>query len=202
MKFFKWIIILLVLGACSLLKNSTSLPSKHYYRYGVKSGHLVYTLKGIKQGTEELFFDQYGYRQVKYTKIYFKIGTSIKELSSITLYRNDSVYMLNLKDSSIQKYSEDYLYKKAKNLNSLNLGDAQIALLIKEQGMQKKGSIRFLNKDCRVYANADSSNVIWFWKNIPLYSKSKLLNVSNEQKAIRIQIELDIPESKFKLPTK
>ncbi len=191
-------VFFLLLGSCASL-NKNTLPTKYYYRYEVISAHVVYTLEGIKHGTEELFFDRYGNRQVKFSHLQFNIGASEKNLSTITLYEKDSVFLYNRTDKRLRSYTDSYLFEEAQKAGTLNLGRVQLKLL-EQQGYRPAGTKEYLHKNCNVYATPDNKQVLYVWKNIPLYSESNLLNIKNIQRAIRIQTELDIPEEKFILP--
>jgi len=195
MRNFFLFIVFLFFMSCSIHKTQ-KLPTKFYYRYTVNSGHVVYVYNGLKEGRDELFFDNFGHRQVKYTNLIFKMGTKEKNIHTSSLYKNDSVYFFNYGSQKLDKYTEDYLFDEAQKLKTLDLGMAQIKLL-EEQGYLYRGDKEYLHKKCKVYTTPDSSRIIYFWKHIPLYSESKVLNIKNIQKAIRIQTELDIPEEKF-----
>jgi len=195
MRNFFLFIVLLFFMSCSVNKIQ-KLPTKFYYRYTVNSGHVVYVYSGLKEGSDELFFDHYGHRQVKYTNLIFKMGREEKSMQTSLLYKNDSVYFFNHVSHKLDKYTEDYLFDEAKKIKTLDLGSAQLKLL-EEQGYQYRGEKEYLHKKCKVYTTPDSAKIIYFWNHIPLYSESKVLNIKNIQRAIRIQTELDIPEEKF-----
>ncbi len=200
MKVLKFLLLSLFFISCNSFQNVQKLPSKYHYRYEIESGHVVYSISGIKKGSEELFFDQYGARQSKLTKNKISIGTNAREISTLTIYQKDSVFMINLNDSIGRALKDEYLFIVADSLNTLDLTKAQLFLMQNEQGLQKIAKEKILNKECDVYQLPDSSLQMWLWNNIPLKIESSIMGIKNTVVAIRIQAGLSIPKNKFIIP--
>lgn len=200
MRYFVLFLVFSIFAACGTLHPGSNLTTKHYFRYGIESGHVVYAISGIKKGTEELFFEQYGLLQAKYTSNRVKLGAEEREMRTATITKIDSVFLLNLNDFTGRVFYDRILFDLADSLKIRDLGAAEIYMQSSESGMKYVGNKKWLQKDCRVYQLPDSSFRIWMWQNIPLRVESEILGVKNVVEAVRIQTELAIPKSKFEIP--
>jgi len=200
MKYLYFLFIIILLSSCELVTQVPKFSVKQYYRYQVESAHVIYAISGMKKGTEELFFDQFGLRQARISSNRIMLGTEMRDMKTITIIKTDSVYMLNLNDNTGSAIRDRMLFDIADSLGIKDLGEAELLMQAKESEMQYVGNKKWLQKECKVYQLPDSSLKLWLWKNIPLRIESEMLGVKNVVEATRIQTELAIPKSKFEIP--
>jgi hypothetical protein len=200
MKYLYFIVLLFLGASCDLINQAHKFSAKQYFRYQVESAHVVYAISGMKKGTEELFFDQYGLRQLRVSSNRIMLGAEMREMKTVTITIADSVFMLNLNDNTGRALKDRLLFDVADSLGTKDLGAADIFLQSRESGLMLVGSERWLSKECQVYQLSDSSLKLWIWNNIPLRIESEILGVKNVVEATRIQTELAIPKSKFEIP--
>lgn len=158
-------------------------------KYSVKSGIVTYKLSGSKEGTATMYFDDYGKREVTFTKT----DKGINE---------DSAYIVD--GPVIRTY--DFLNEKGTITHR-----SEKAMTAQREEFRKKAediesysdTMTILERECfmRELTQDDSDLKTCYWKRIPLYtSGASGKGVKIEAEAISVEIDVEIPERKFNLP--
>ncbi|MBI5917165.1 MAG: hypothetical protein HY842_17475, partial [Bacteroidetes bacterium] len=56
-------------------RSAAEMVAAGFKRYGVEKGALIFRIDGAVQGTEHIFFDNWGWREAKYTRTTTELGT-------------------------------------------------------------------------------------------------------------------------------
>ncbi len=170
-------------------------------RYYVQSGIIKYKISGNTTGTEEIYFDNWGKREVQITK-------SITETTFFGIKNKQEEYTMNILDGDIS-YGIDL--KKKTGVKTLNAGMTTISAMgngksprtmgkemLKQIGGEKIGDEEIMGKKCEVWKALGTK--IWFWKGIPLKLSSNILGIERTLEAVELKTNVKIDDYRFKVP--
>jgi hypothetical protein len=167
------------------------------------SGFVEYKLSGVQSGTQELYFEEYGKYEAKYSKGEFDYMGKKGTFDQVSIITPEAVYSLNLeKSQGIKSPAPDY--SEIIEKFELENGDFEKVQeqTMKEQGFIKKGTEKVLDRDCVTWElEKNGANVkIWLWKGIELKVIQSAQGLTSSQEAIKIIEEEAIPFVKFEVP--
>lgn len=170
-------------------------------RYRVRSGMVTYTLSGVQNGTETLYFDQWGMREAKHTQA--EIGAA-----GITVQQNQLVVMadgwtttvdLNRKTGSrIPTPLMPELIETAKREGGdmTDIGEAMMTRM----GAVKVGTETLLGKPCDIWEIQQMNSKTWVWQGITLKTEVRMGGQTVLIEATEVQDNIDVPEERFTIP--
>ena len=179
--------------------NPQNIKDLPYTRYHVKSGIAEYNLTGIQTGTETIYFDKWGMREAKYTKAIVTIFGMTKNLNTMELTDNNWHYSIDFDTKTGTKYKNDSLQIQAQQMETNDLvmiGEENM----KKIGGEKTGTEKIAGKTCDIWKIEKIGAKIWLWKGISLKTYVNMLGMEMTNIATKIDINTDIPESKFVIP--
>jgi hypothetical protein len=189
-------IFIIFLAGCD---NSSNGENVEFRRYQVESGTIVYQLTGLEQGTETLYFKDWGNTEVHYKQSKLTIlGTTAPNTHSMYLVKGDDVYNIDLnknkgtkiihppKDMSVLEEKSDPEQKGEQKLNIL--------------GGKKIGTKDIAGETCDNYEMKDLDSTTCIWNNLILETTNNTEGFKQKNTAVRIDIDSDIPEQKFAIP--
>ena len=166
-------------------------------RYGIKSGIIEYKISGLQNGTEVIYFDNWGIKEAKYTKTELNIaGVSSKE-DKVVLMDGEWSYDYD----AIQKKGtklKNPLYEMFKNMKEKDLKSLGEKMM-KGMGGEKTGEETILGKPCEVWEVKELQMKVWVWENISLKTETNLMERITVE-ATKIQENVAIPADKFSAP--
>jgi hypothetical protein len=162
-----------------------------FHKYGVKSGIVTFEIDmmGMKQ-KQVLYFDDYGLKEAEES------------------YQGEEVKLINICDGK-EMYSVHPDQKTAYSNGTCGRGVAyrfawdEIAKEDQNTKAKKLNNITVAGKDCESYSYDLGSSVAVYagWQNINLYLKTSTNAGDVVQQAIKIEENVDIPASKFQVPS-
>ncbi|PID89472.1 MAG: hypothetical protein CSB01_01785 [Bacteroidia bacterium] len=199
---FKLIIFSLLFSGNLPWSDTDTLTSdsiqKRYYE--IESAHILYKISGNSEGKEELFFDEWGAKEVsirktKTTSVFYSVKTVQEEHTQrIILY--DESYGIDLKKKIGTKTKSNSQPQNTKIKDPLRKITQS---LFERNGAKKIGTEIILGKECEVFESAE--NKIWFWKKIPLKIVSgNKYKSKNTFEAVEMDIDIPIDSSVFSIP--
>lgn len=193
----------LVLGFVLFANILTAQDEIEFKNYNMISGFVEYKLSGVQSGTQELYFEEYGKYEAKYSKGEYDYMGQKGTFNQVSIITPEAVYSLNLeKSQGIKSPAPDY--SKIIEQFELENGDFEKVQeqTMKEQGFIKKGTEKVLDKDCVTWElEKNGANVkIWLWKGIELKVIQSAQGLTSSQEAIKIIEEEAIPFVKFEVP--
>lgn len=177
-----------------LIVNIAQSKEDGFKRYNVKSGIVVYKMSGTQEGTETLYWDNYGKREARYTESTINFFGIKKTTKQLVILDGIWSYSVNYDDKTVTKNSVEHLKEIAKGNNLLNTGQEFL-----EKNGEKQGSEKILNKICDKWYLPDFATTLWIWNSIPLKSKTNMI-ITITLTATSLKTNIKIPEDKFKYP--
>jgi len=184
------IILLLLLFSTNLVAQQKQLKL-----FPFKSATIEYKYEASFSGTRIKYIDDYGYKQADYIEKNINFGGSTdKELETIILI-GDKAYTINHLENevAIGRNSTYNYYLLNEDRSCTEISEA----LIKAESYKQTGITNFLGKECKIWKANKASRLSW--NGIILNEEINFMTMIVE-KAVKIEIDVDIPESKFEIP--
>lgn len=188
--------------------GSLILSANEFKMYNVKSGIVTYKIEGggeimgskqTRVGKERLIFDKYGYRELKEESIISVInvfGNKQKDKShKITLRVGDKAQVADFKKKRIMQMQIPNMSMIASQ--NKNLSDMSKELL-KSMGGKVIGQEKIAGYKCDVWQTRVGKQCIY--KGVPLKIETNIMGIKQVSIAVDAKFDIDIDESKFKLP--
>ncbi|MEP1095142.1 MAG: hypothetical protein ABJG78_08530 [Cyclobacteriaceae bacterium] len=170
-----------------------SHPQQKFKRYGIKSGIIEYELSGAQSGKETVYFDDWGYREAKYTEAEFSFSGFTQKNNSITIMEGKMIYSIDLSTNTGTKV-ENTMFDGLEDEDLEKMGEK----MMKEMGGEKTGTEEVMNKECDVWEIKHMGSKTWVWKSIPLKTE---VNMGMQMNIVATSItEGDVPAEKFEIP--
>jgi len=182
---------LIIFFAISVLISAQDLK-----RYQFKSGKVVYQSTGSMVGTETLFFDNYGMREAKYSKVVLDIMGMKQEIDAKTIMEEKWIYAIDNTSNKASKM-ENPLWEMIPNGTDIEkIGEEMMTNL----GGKKIGTEVLLGKTCDIWEVEQMMSKIWIWKSIPLKSEVNAMGMTFAQIATSVEVDIPVSADEFKLP--
>lgn len=160
-----------------------------------KSAIIEFKYEASFSGTHTKYIDDYGYKQADYIEKKLNFGGNTdKEYETIILIGNKA-YTIDHQENevAIGRNSTYGYYLFNKNRSCTEVAEA----LIKSEGYLQKGTTNFIGKECKVWQANKATRLSW--NGVVLSEEINFMTMMVE-KAVKIEIDVDIPESKFEIP--
>jgi hypothetical protein len=178
-------------GANTVADENQVAETYSFHKYGIKSGIVTYEIDmmGMKK-KQVLYFDDYGLKEAEEN------------------YEGEEVKVINLCDGK-EMYSIHPSKKTAYSNGSCSRGVAyrfawdEISKEDQNTKAKMLSNMTVAGKDCESYSYDMGSSVAVYagWQNINLYLKTSSQTVEVVLQAIKIEENVDIPASKFQVPS-
>ncbi len=178
------------------LSGSIFSQEKHVKLFPFKSAIIKYKYEASFKGTHIKYIDDWGYKQADYMKLESNFhGKTDKEYETIILI-GEKAYTINHQKNTVAvgRNSTYNYYLLNQNRTCTDISDA---LLKSANGYTLDGKDKFLGKECKVWKGRKATQ--YTWNGIMLKSEINFMAMMVE-KATKIKIDVDIPESKFEIP--
>ncbi len=166
-----------------------------YKRYPVESGIIEYKVSGSQTGTETLYFDRWGLREVKYTDA----NMMGNQRSTITLMDGKWTYQIDLGPKTGQKMETPMLKALVSQAKDKELFTANEEMM-KSAGAEKLGTETIAGKECDVWEIKGANTKVWLWNWVSLKTEMKMGGMEIRMEAVSVKIGEKIPAEKFAIP--
>lgn len=160
-----------------------------------KSAIIEYKYEAQLSGTHIKYIDDYGNKQADYIRKEINLGETEKKYETI-LIEQDKAYSLNFADTTVSlaknnTYAYFFKYTDKSGEEIIN------AIETAASGWKQTGTIKFLDKDCKIWESGKSLR--YTWNGIILYDELNFM-VMMVETATKIQIDIKVPQEKFEIP--
>ena len=186
------------------VKTSQEMGKEGYKRYGVESGIIETKLSGVQNGTETIYFDNWGMREAKYSHTKIEMMGVKRESKIFTLIDGEWIYNVDLSTNKGTKIKNPMITSIAEQTGEkdfMQLGEE----VLEKMGATKTGTEELLGKTCDVWEAQAMNMKLLVWKGIPFKTTVNLgeqMGQSMDSEIIITKFEegVSISEDKFKLP--
>ena len=190
--------LLLMPLACFAQKTSEELLKDTLKKYAIKSGRITYVVEGGAEGSEEIIFEDHGWKSVrKQIALVELYGITQKQvIHEIT--NGDFIHRLNYGDSTIRqridmKWSQTAYFNSREELSS--------AILFSLGGTQQTDSI-VNKKNCQVWTFEHRNLMeLWIWNGLVMKRKVKLGDALTVTTMDSMDLETPVDPIVFQIPS-
>lgn len=179
--------------------DAEELSEEGYQRYGIESGQITYKLSGFQNGTQTIYFDQWGMREAIYLEYAIEMAGIKQEIKQVIISDGEWIYTVDLIRKLGTKAKNREYEKIIENAGTKDLGELGKEIL-EGMGGKKVGEEEFLGKNCDVWEINSLKTKEWLWKNIVLKLDLQITGGAYTLEATDIQENISVAEEKFKVP--
>ena len=185
----------IVLVHLAIESQAQTAPASNIKRYQINSAVVEFALAGAQNGTETLYFTDYGVREAKYTTSEIKLAGITQKTNKVTILEREMIYSIDL-DKRTGTKMKNPMYEKFVGKDATEVGEK----MMKSMGAQKTGTEVILDKTCDVWEVKNLGSKTWIWNGIPLKTETKMMGMQMAITATQIEAEANIPKEKFEIP--
>ena len=167
-----------------------------FKRYQFKSGKVVYKMSGIQTGTETLYFDDYGRKEVHFNKSVIDMMGVKQKSNTQTIMEGKFIYTIDLEKNTGQKM-ENPLYEMFSDEDDLQKVGEDI---MKKMGGKKVGTETLNGKECEIWEVQKMGGKIWVWNSLAIRTVVNMMGMNITQEAESIETDIDVSPDLFKIP--
>ena len=192
---------LLALDACGPTKEAAPPPPVkiEIRAFGIPSAIVDYDVRGLKSGTERLYFDGWGTRQARYIHTKMLVMGLAQEENVLKIDDGRWSYTIDLPKATGIRQPNPVLQAHAADVGH----DGKLVLkdeVMTDMGGRKAGSNNILGHTCRVWVVPATHTSYCLWKNIPLLTVMCDNDVEITTTAISINENVPVKDGIFKIP--
>jgi hypothetical protein len=185
----KTLLSILTIGL--LLGFSTNEDSNGHL-FEVESGKIVYELTGMMNGTEILYWDDWGNKQRKETYTVMEMMGFKQEQKSIMITIGRDLYTLD-PDKKTGTHVINDMFEGKTNEEMAEFGEQ----MLESMGGVKKADETISGINCQVWEIQSMYSKVWIWKQISLKSKVSIMDPPQVTTAVEIQTDIPISAKLF-----
>ncbi len=167
-------------------------------KYKIKSGIIEYKIEGMSEGTETVYFDDYGIKEARYTKTVTKIMGFSTETNTITITDKDWSYSIDLNEKKGTKMANKQLKEMLDGISQKDYEEFGKKML-EQMNAKKIGNETILGKNCEVWEIGKMNSKTWNYEYVPLKVEINLMGTMTNT-ATKFEENVKIPADKFEVP--
>jgi len=170
-------------------------------RYKLKSGYIKYQLDGQNKGTEELYWDNFGQNEARYTNISMTVFGMAQTTNSIYIIDGDWAYSVDGQTNTATKINYTAMMTKMKGGDNTQKPMDFSEEMIQAFGGVKAGTEKILGKTATIYNLANMGDYrVWLWKGVPLKSEANFMGFAVNMVAVEFKENVRVAQAKLTLP--
>jgi len=171
-----------------------------FKRYGTEKGILIFRMDGAVKGTENLYFDHWGWREGKYTQTNADVGKYDKKVNTAQFLDGERRCEYNietgeakfLESGQVQRSAEQYGTK-----DMTTVGDE----MIKKMGGVQDGTGEVAGVECQVWDIDKYKTVLHMWRGITMKERAHPNGIPVGRTCILLDTVSEVPLDKMVLPS-
>ena len=192
------ILVFIIFIAFAAASSDAGSP-KRYPK--VKSAIIKYKVSGMNEGTEVVYFDNWGRQEAKYTNTTMNMMGMTNKTNTLTIMTDSGkwIYSIDLDKNTGTKTKnpmyDDFAGKSEKELEKF--AENMLGVL----GAKKTGTEKVAGKTCDVWESQMANTKTCVWNGITLKTETGLGQMSINMVATEVKEGVSIPKDKFEVPS-
>ncbi len=170
-----------------------------YKRYGIEKGAFIFRIEGAIEGTEHVFFDNWGWREAKYTRTTTEAQNLFEETNEVQYLDGERRYVYFPATKKAHYFDSDQVEKMAIKYQTKDMVVVGNEML-KNMGMQPAGKAKVGEIECDVWAKANPKIRLYMWQGLTMAEESYVDNYPIGRRCILTELEKNPPIDKMLLP--
>lgn len=189
----------LVAEAGTTPRTAEEMVAAGYKRYGVEKGTLVFQYTGISSGTDYIYFDNWGWREAKYSRVTTKLGTFSEETNAVQYLDGENRYVYQNATNKAKYYDGRQAVTVAEQSGTKDLA-AYADVMLRNMGAKQNGKSKIQNIDCDVWTIEEKNVKLFMWKGITMGEESYVNGNPVGRKLMQVELDKNPPLEKLLLP--
>ena len=180
-------------------RSAEEMVAAGFKRYGIEKGTLSFRIEGAVSGTENIYFDHWGWREGKYLQTEAKVGTYNKKQHKVQFLDGERRYEYNPTSGKAHFFESHQIQKSADRYQTKDMtivGDE----MIKNMGGVSAGISKIQGVICEVWNISPYKTEISMWKGITMGELSKPASVEVKRTCVSLDTVSAVPLEKIVLP--
>lgn len=187
--------IILIFTLCCICSGA---HASNYKKYSIKSGKVEYLISGSTRGTQTLYWDNYGYKELLVEKSQTEIMGQISQGYQSTLVLGSNIYTWSENDDKIYLTNNSLNKTWIDNNYTDDNIESYVNEIFRQSGYEKDRTEIFLGKKCEVFKGLGE---LWVWKGITIKNEINLVGTHTQIIAVDADINWEVQSSKFLIPS-
>ena len=180
-------------------RTAQQMVAAGYKRYGVEKGALVFQYDGAISGTDHIFFDNWGWREAKYTRTKTVLGTFKEEANTVQYLDGESRYMYNPTTNKARYFDSRQAIVIADQHGTKDMV-AFSDVLMRNMGGKPDGKQVVANIECDAWVIEKSNVRLYQWQGLTMGEESIVNGVKLGRHCVQMELEKNPPKDKLVLP--
>lgn len=168
-------------------------------RYKFKSGIIEYAMTGMQTGTEIIYFDDWGWREAKYTEGEMNVAGMKQKIHKVTILDGEFTYNIDLTTNTGTKIPTPMLKELSEGAEARgeDLTDAGMRML-KQMGGKKVGEGEVAGQMCEIWEVMGAKT--WLRDGLTFKTEAGFGGMGIISTATKVQTNVSVPGSKLQIP--
>ena len=203
----RWIgsvLMLLMLSCLNFSCTPKTRPEKkvEFKRYEIQSGILEFDVRGERQGSETLFFDEWGMREARYSKMQGTVGEAAQDFEQLTVMAGEWITNVDLKrKEGVKSINTVYVALKQgvppESLQSMVVLGPE---MMRRLGGQNIGTETIAGQICELWSVPSFKSTSCLWKGIVLMTEVETEEGKIRSEVRNIQENAAVDPKRFEIP--
>ncbi|MEO1257288.1 MAG: hypothetical protein AAFZ15_00765 [Bacteroidota bacterium] len=180
-------------------RTAEEMVAAGFKRYGIEKGMLIFRMDGALIGTENVYFDHWGWREGKYIQTAADIGPYDKKENKVQFLDGERRYEYDPASGKAYFFESKQVQKSADRYQTKDMtvvGDE----MIKQMGGIIAGTSEIQGLTCEVWDIDPYKTELSMWKGITMGERSHPNNIPVARTCVSIDTTSEIPLEKMVLP--
>ncbi len=180
-------------------RTAEEMVAAGFKRYGVEKGTLIFRMDGAVNGTENIYFDHWGWREGKYVNTQSDIGPFDQKTNTIQFLDGERRYEYHAHKAEAHFFESRQVQRAADRYGTKDMtivGDE----MIKNMGGEVVGKKNIMGVVCDLWEIGRYNTKLAMWKGITMGERSRADNLPVSRRCILLDTTSAIPLNKIVLP--
>ncbi len=180
-------------------RRAEEMVAQGFRRYGIEKGALIFRLDGAVSGTEHLYFDNWGWREAKYTRTTTLAGAYQEHTNEVQYMDGEFRYLYDAGTETAYYFESPQIQQSAEKYHTKNMLAVGVEML-KEMGAQPAGNGKIGDIDCEIWKIKKYRTTLYLWQRLTLLEQSFPGNHPLRRVCVQVKTDETIPMEKLTLP--
>lgn len=180
-------------------RSAEQMVAAGYKRYGVEKGSFVFQYDGAMSGTDHIYFDNWGWREAKYTSSKTELGTFKEEANEVQYLDGENRYVYNPSTKKARYFDSRQAIVVADKHGTKDMA-AFADVLMKNMGGKPDGKQMVANIECDAWVIEKNNVRLFMWQGLTLGEESIVSGVKVGRHCVQVDLAKNPPLDKLVLP--
>lgn len=180
-------------------RTAEEMVAAGFKRYGIEKGALIFRLDGVVNGTEHLFFDNWGWREAKYTRTTTDAGTFQERTNEVQYIDGELRYVYHPDTKTADYFESPQIQQTADRYQTKDMVAVGIEI-IKNMGGEPAGTGKIGHIECEIWELKKYRTTLYMWQGLTMFEQSFTGNLPVRRTCVQIKTEEEIPLEKLVMP--